>query len=106
MWKSVCAGEVARGDSIVVILLRSIDNKSRVGSYSSPMALSSTIDVSCCKYSVADIRYRSELPIGTPVRLEGRLVKRKGRLAQMAGQVIRQADDAVIAEATGSFMIG
>ena len=59
-----------------------------------------------CFTAKADIRYRSELPIGTPVRLEGRLVKRKGRLAQMAGQVIRQADDAVIAEATGSFMIG
>ena len=53
----------------------------------------------------ADIRYRAELPIGTAVRLEGRCVKRKGRLAQMQGKVIVQADDAVVAEATGSFMI-
>lgn len=53
----------------------------------------------------ADIRYRAELPIGTAVRLEGRCVKRKGRLAQMQGKIIVQADDAVVAEATGSFMI-
>ncbi|MDE0063095.1 MAG: PaaI family thioesterase [Gammaproteobacteria bacterium] len=53
----------------------------------------------------ADIRYRAELPIGTAVRVEGRCVKRKGRLAQMRGKVIVQADDAVVAEATGSFMI-
>ena len=53
----------------------------------------------------ADIRYRAELPIGTAVRLEGRCVKRKGRLAQMQGKVIVQADEAVVAEATGSFMI-
>ena len=53
----------------------------------------------------ADIRYRAELPIGTAVRLEGRLLKRRGRLAQMQGKVIQQADGAVVAQATGSFMI-
>ena len=58
-----------------------------------------------CFTARADIRYRSELPIGTPVRLEGRCVKRKGRLAMMEGKVIREADDFVVAEATGSFMI-
>ncbi len=58
-----------------------------------------------CFTAKADIRYRGELPIGTPVRLEGRCVKRKGRLAQMQGKVIRQDTDAVVAEATGSFMI-
>ena len=58
-----------------------------------------------CFTARADIRYRSELPIGTPVRLEGRCLKRKGRLAQMEGKVIRVEDDFVVAEATGSFMI-
>ncbi len=58
-----------------------------------------------CFTAKADIRYRGELPIGTPVRLEGRCLKRKGRLAQMEGKVIRQDTDAVVAEATGSFMI-
>ncbi len=58
-----------------------------------------------CFTARADIRYRSELPIGTPVRLEGRCVKRKGRLAMMEGKVIRAADDFVVAEASASFMI-
>lgn len=53
----------------------------------------------------ADIRYRAELPVGTPVRLEGRCLKRKGRLAQLEGVVIGAADDFVYAEASGSFML-
>lgn len=53
----------------------------------------------------ADIRYRAALPVGTPVRLEGELVKRRGRLAEMAGRVIRVDDDSVVAEATGRFMV-
>ncbi len=58
-----------------------------------------------CFTGRAEIRYRAELPVGTPVRLEGRCLKRKGRLAQMEGKVIRQADDYVVAEATAAFMI-
>ncbi len=57
-----------------------------------------------CMTAKAEIRYRGELPIGTPVRLEGRCLKRKGRLAQMAGRVLRAADDELVAEATASFM--
>jgi len=57
-----------------------------------------------CFTARADIRYRASLPIGTPVRLEGRMVKRKGRLVQLEGRVIRQDDDATVAEANGSFM--
>ena len=34
---------------------------------------------------------RSELPVGTPIRLEGRCLKRKGRLAQMEGRLIRKS---------------
>ena len=58
-----------------------------------------------CFTGKADIRYRSELPVGTPVFLEGRCLKRKGRMAQMHGKVIRQADGFVVAEATAAFMI-
>ena len=58
-----------------------------------------------CFTAKADIRYRSELPVGTPVRLEGCCIKRKGRLAQMQGRLIRAAHDAVIAEASGAFMV-
>ena len=53
----------------------------------------------------ADIRYRSELPVGTPVHMEGRCVKRKGRLAMMEGVIKGQADDFVYAEASASFML-
>ena len=53
----------------------------------------------------ADVRYRLHLPVGTPVRLEGRCTRRKGRLAMMEGRVIRQDTDEVVAEATGSFML-
>ena len=52
----------------------------------------------------ADIRYRAELPIHTPVILEGRCQKRKGRLTVMAGKVVGAEDGFVYAEATASFM--
>ena len=58
-----------------------------------------------CFTAKADIRYRAELPIGTPVRLEGRCVKRKGRLALMEGKVLGAQDGFVFAEATASFML-
>lgn len=53
----------------------------------------------------ADIRYRDELPVGTPIRLVGRCSKRKGRLALMEGELIGQLDDKIYAQATASFML-
>lgn len=58
-----------------------------------------------CFTARAEIRYRAQLPLGTPVRLEGRCVRKKGRLAQMSGRIIRQDTQEVVAESTGSFMI-
>jgi acyl-coenzyme A thioesterase PaaI-like protein len=58
-----------------------------------------------CFTARAEIRYRANLPIGTTVRLEGRCLRRKGRLAMMEGKVIRQDTEEVVAEATGSFMM-
>lgn len=57
-----------------------------------------------CFTARADIRYRAHLPIGTPVRLEGRCLRRKGRLSQMEGRVVRIDSEELVAEATGSFM--
>ena len=57
-----------------------------------------------CFTAKADIRYRAELPIGQEVRLEGRCLKRKGRLAQMEGKIIRTDNHFVVAEASASFM--
>jgi acyl-coenzyme A thioesterase PaaI-like protein len=53
----------------------------------------------------ADIRYRGQLPVGTPVRLEGRCSRRRGRLTVMEGRIIRQDTDEIVAESTGSFML-
>jgi acyl-coenzyme A thioesterase PaaI-like protein len=58
-----------------------------------------------CFTARAEVRYRAQLPLGTPVRLEGRCTRRKGRLAQMEGRVIRQDTAEVVAESTGSFMV-
>ena len=58
-----------------------------------------------CFTARADIRYRGGLIVGTPVRLEGWCAKRKGRLAQMQGRVIRAADGVVVAEANAAFML-
>ena len=53
----------------------------------------------------ADVRYRAELPVGAAVRLEGRCLARKGRLAQMQGRVVRQDNGELVAEAMASFML-
>lgn len=58
-----------------------------------------------CFTARAEVRYRAHLPIGTPVRVEGRCVRRKGRLAMMEGKVVRQDTGEVVVESTGSFMI-
>ena len=58
-----------------------------------------------CFTARAEIRYREQLPVGTPVALEGRLLKRKGRLAVIEGKVLRVDSSTVVAEATGRFML-
>lgn len=58
-----------------------------------------------CFTARAEIRYRNQLPVGRPVLLEGRCLKRKTRLAQMEGRVIDAEDGRVYAEASAAFMI-
>ena len=58
-----------------------------------------------CFTAKADVRYRQPLPIGTPIRLEGRQTMRRGRLAMLEGRAIRVDDDSVVVEATASFMV-
>ena len=58
-----------------------------------------------CMTARAEIRYRDELPVGVTTRLEGRCLKRKGRLALMQGLAIREDLDEVVAEASASFMV-
>lgn len=52
-----------------------------------------------------EIRYRQPVPVGTRIELTGRLIKRKGRMAIMAGEARRATDGVLVAEVQGSFMI-
>lgn len=52
-----------------------------------------------------EIRYREPVELGDTLQLEGRLVRRKGRLALMTGVARRANDGAVVAEAEGTFMV-
>ena len=52
-----------------------------------------------------EIRYRRPVPVGTPLELEGRLVKRKGKLAVLTGSLTRADDSTEVAAAQASFMI-
>ncbi len=58
-----------------------------------------------CFTGKAEVRYRAPLPIGTAIRLEGQCLKRKGRLAQMHGQILRLDDASLVVETTASFML-
>jgi acyl-coenzyme A thioesterase PaaI-like protein len=51
-----------------------------------------------------DLRYKGSLPTGTPVTLEGRCLKAKGRLMQMQGRMLRADTGQVVAECDASFM--
>ena len=50
------------------------------------------------------IRYKDNLPIGTKVRVEGRCIKRRGRLIVMGGKMIRDDTNEIVAETQASFM--
>ncbi len=52
-----------------------------------------------------EIRYRRPLELGKTILLEGRQVKRKGRLALMESSAVQADNGTVIANATASFMI-
>jgi acyl-coenzyme A thioesterase PaaI-like protein len=49
-------------------------------------------------------RFRKPVEVGVPVRLVGRLVRDRGRILEVAGEVRREADDVVLAEAGATFM--
>ena len=52
-----------------------------------------------------EIRYREPVELGDTLLLEGRLVKRKGRLLILTGIATRASDNTVVAEAEGTFMV-
>jgi acyl-coenzyme A thioesterase PaaI-like protein len=52
-----------------------------------------------------EVRYRAPLPTGVGVSLEGRLISRRGRLAVLAGRMLRSDNRQLIAECEASFII-
>ncbi len=52
-----------------------------------------------------EIRYREPCELGDRLVLEGRLLKRKGRLAILTGRAIRSGDNVLVAETDGTFMV-
>lgn len=52
-----------------------------------------------------EIRYRAAIPVGMPLRLEGRITGRRKRLVETTGTVLNAASGALLASATAQFMI-
>lgn len=53
----------------------------------------------------AEIRYRAPMPIGATAAVECRVLKRKGRLVQLAARASDAGDATVFAESEASFML-
>lgn len=48
-------------------------------------------------------RFRAPMRVGEPVRAIGRIVKDRGRVLEMAGEIRREADGVVLAQGTATF---
>ena len=51
-----------------------------------------------------EVRYRDAVPMGVGLRLEGRLVRRRGRMMEMEGRAFRDDNGALAATAQARFM--
>lgn len=54
----------------------------------------------------AEVRYRQQVPVGTELALEARLVERRRRLIRLQGRAWRAEDRVLVAESDASFMLG
>jgi len=52
-----------------------------------------------------EVRYREPVELGDTLLLEGRLLRRKARLAILTGIATRASDNTIVAEAQGTFMV-
>lgn len=52
-----------------------------------------------------ETRFRKQLRVGTAVRLEGRQLERRGRMAVMKGEMYRISDDTLLAECEARFIL-
>ena len=51
-----------------------------------------------------EVRYRAAVPTGVALKLEGRLLRRRGRMMEMQGKAVRCDNGALIATARARFM--
>ena len=58
-----------------------------------------------CVTAKADVRFRNPLGIGEEVELYSRLVRKRGALAIIEGEIRLTSDDTLVAESTGHFMV-
>ena len=58
-----------------------------------------------CVTAKADVRFKQPLGVGESIHLEGRLVKRRGKLAIIEAQAIRDPGQEIIAESIGHFIV-
>ena len=51
-----------------------------------------------------EVRYRDAVPMGVRLKLEGRLIRRRGRMMEMEGRAFRDDNGTLAATATARFM--
>lgn len=51
-----------------------------------------------------ETKFRKPIQVGEPVRLVGRVVRDRGRAIEIRGEILLEADDSLLAEATATFM--
>ena len=51
-----------------------------------------------------EVRYRDAVPMGVGLKLEGRLLRRRGRMMEMEGKAFRDDNGALVATARARFM--
>lgn len=52
-----------------------------------------------------ETKYRKPVEVGKPVRLIGRIVRERGRVIELHGEIRTEADDTLLAEANATFMV-
>lgn len=52
-----------------------------------------------------EVRYRHPVPVGTPLHLEGRMLREKGRFVILEGEVFRAEDGVSVAYAQSTFLV-
>lgn len=52
-----------------------------------------------------EVRYRTPVPVGTRLLLEGRLLRKKGKWFLLEGKALRADDGSVVTECEGAFVV-